>query len=885
MCRKLWVGFLFVSLHWILGASELSAQQQLKLGQGGNTASEQATYSFDLNGVLVQDALRILARNTPINLVYTPEVLDGIRTSCKADAASAESILQCILKGTNLYAEEHISGVFIIKPKRRRVPHAATLNDDFTISGFITDNENGERLIGATIVVLENNVGTVTNNYGFYSLTLPADTLLLRVSYLGYESQNFEIALFEDIQLNVSLESNAIDLEGVEVVAEREGDLVESTQMSTVSLPIAKIKQIPALLGESDVLKALQLMPGVQSGNEGSSGLYVRGGGPDQNLILLDGAPVYNASHIFGFFSVFNPDALQHVQLTKGGFPARYGGRLSSVLDISMKEGNLKKFQADGALGLIFSKLTLQGPLMKNKMSFLVSGRRTYVDVLARPFLKQDTGTDAVFYFGDLNAKLNYIASPRNRFYASFYSGIDAFGSGFSEDLGGGQTETSDARLDWGNVTGTMRWNHLFSDKLFANTTVTYSKYKFDTSFKVDQLFGSDSTSSTSIRYHSGIDDISAKIDFDYLPTPDHAIRYGGMAIRHRFNPGVGQFTAKEGDRTEDFRITSDSTEFNGAEFAAYVEDDWKISNRLKANLGIHASGLKVDGAFYKSIQPRIALRYLIRDDWSAKASFGTMQQYLHLLSNSGVGLPTDLWVAATDRIPPQEAWQAAVGITHVLPEGGWEFSAEGYYKNMDNMIEYLPGAVFIDPGEDWQDKVAIGKGWAYGAELFVQKKVGRTTGWIGYTLSWAKRQFDELNEGDAFPYRYDRRHDISVVVTRELSERWSLGATWVYGTGNAITLTTARYGYTPPNVQDNSFGVQYSHFGKRNSFRMAPYHRMDLSLQRSKGRSTLAFSVYNVYNRKNPFFYYARNASAGNEYRQVSLFPILPSVTWSFKY
>ena len=343
-------------------------------------------------------------------------------------------------------------------------------------------------------------------------------------------------------------------------------------------------------------------------------------------------------------------------------------------------------------------------------------------------------------------------------------------------------------------------------------------------------------------------------------------------------------FTAREGDRTDDFRITSDSTEFTGAEYAAYIEDDWRISDRLKANVGIHASGLKVKDAFYRSIQPRLALRYLIQDDWSAKASFGTMQQYLHLLSNSGIGLPTDLWVAATDRIPPQESWQASAGVTHIRP-GGWEFSVEGYYKNMDNMIEYLPGAVFIDPGEDWQDKVTIGKGWAYGAELFVQKKVGRTTGWLGYTLSWAKRQFDELNEGDAFPYRYDRRHDVSIVLTRELSDRWSLGATWVYGTGNAVTLTTAQFGYTPPGEQRNTFGNSYSHFGKRNSFRMAPYHRLDLSLQRRKGRSTWAFSVYNVYNRKNPFFYYARTASDGNEYRQVSLFPIIPSVTWSFSY
>ena len=865
--------------------SEALAQQPYRMDQTPGAYDEQKTYSFDLDGVLVQDALRILARSSSISLVYTPEALAGIQTRCVAESKPAEAILACILKDTRLYAEKHISGVFIVKPENPEPILGADTSENYTISGFISDYESGERLIGATVVIPGDNVGTVTNNYGFYSITLPADTVYLRVSYLGYESQHFEIALFKDVTLNVSLETSAVGLGEVEVVAERATDVLESTQMASVSLPISKIKQIPALLGESDVLKVLQLLPGVQSGNEGSSGLYVRGGGPDQNLILLDGAPVYNASHVFGFFSVFNPDALQHVQLTKGGFPARYGGRLSSVLDISMKEGNLKKYQADGALGLIFSKLTLQGPLMKDKMSFLLSARRTYIDVVARPFLKRDPdAANAVFYFGDINAKFNYIASPKNRFFLSFYSGTDVFGDGYTDDLGGNRSERVDAGLDWGNITGTARWNHLFSDKLFANSAITFSRYRFNTSVQVDEFFGSDSTASTAVAYRSGIEDLSAKIDFDYLPTPDHAIRFGGMAVRHDFNPGVGQFSTVEGERKEDLQITTDSSRFSGVEYAAYFEDDWRISSRFKANLGVHASGLRVKGTTYTSIQPRLAFRYLIHDNWSAKASFGTMQQYLHLLSNSGVGLPTDLWVAATDRIPPQESWQAALGLTHVLGGGAWEVSLEGYYKNMENMIEYLPGAVFLNPGEDWQDKVTQGKGWSYGAELFVQKKIGKLTGWLGYTLSWTERKFGELNEGDAFPYRYDRRHDLSLVVTRKLSEKWDLGATWVYGTGNAITLATARFGYTPTN--EFNAGTTYEHYGKRNSFRMAAYHRLDISLQRHARRSTWALSVYNVYNRQNPFFYYSStNDDGSGGYRQLSLFPIIPSITWSFRY
>ena len=881
------IGMLLLACH------SASAQHPLQLKQHATITSEEKTYTFNLDNVLVQDALRILARTTSLDLVYTPDILRGLRTRCNAEDEPAAAILKCILKGTGLYAEEHPSGVFIIRSDTKyQDPFSPVFQPDdeqYTISGFVSDHDNGERLIGATIYVLGSEVGTITNNYGFYSITLPADTVYLRYSYLGYDSQDFEVALSKDIRIDIDLEIKAVGLDEVEVIAERSGELVESTQMGSVSIPIENIKQIPAFLGESDVLKALQLMPGVQSGNEGTSGLYVRGGGPDQNLILLDGAPVYNASHIFGFFSVFNPDALQHVQLTKGGFPARYGGRLSSVLDMTMKEGNLKKFEADAALGLIFSKLTIQGPIQKDKMSFLLSGRRTYIDVLARPFInRQSEIEDAVFNFGDLNAKLNYIASPRSRFYTSFYFGQDAFGDGYTDEFQDGIKETSTTRVDWGNLTATARWNYLFSDKLFANTTFTYTRYKFDVGLSIKETFPTDSVSTSAIRYFSGINDISGKIDIDYLPSPNHAIRFGGHLVQHDFNPGVGQFESSEPDASLNIEFTSDSTRFKGTEYAVYLEDDWRLTSRLKANFGVHASGMHVKGTTYTSIQPRIALRYLIRYNWSAKASFGTMQQYLHLLSNSGIGLPTDLWVAATDRIPPQESWQAAIGVTHSIENGGWEASLEGYYKDMQQLIEYLPGANFLSPAENWQDKVTLGNGRSYGLELFIQKKRGRTTGWIGYTLSKSERTFEELNEGEAFPYRYDRRHDVSLVLTHKLSRRWDASATWVYGTGNAITLATARFGYRAPDedIFSSFSGSNNLYYGKRNSFRMAPYHRLDLGFKLTRGRTIWSFSVYNAYNRKNPFFYYATTNSEGqNIYNQVSLFPILPSITWSYKY
>ena len=786
----------------------------------------------------------------------------------------------------------------------------------YTLSGFVTDVESGEKLIGANLFVFDLNTGTVTNNYGFYSLTLPADSIFLRVSYIGYESRTFSIDLRSDLELDVELTGEAVDLEGVEIVAERVENRIASTQMSAVNVPIIEIQKLPALFGETDILKAIQLLPGVQAGSEGSSGLYVRGGGPDQNLILLDGAPVYNASHIFGFLSVFNPEALQNVNLIKGGFPSRYGGRLSSVLDISMKEGNLKKFEVDGALGLISSKLTLQGPIVRDKMSFIVSGRRTYVDFIARPIIRNQNDEleeDAIFYFYDLNAKVNYIVSPQHRLYLSLYAGKDEFGGTFKEEFEN-RIESSRAGLDWGNLTSTFRWNYLIGNKLFANTTLTYSQYAFNT---LAQYIDIDTGISpyeqlNRIIYESGIEDWTGKIDFDYRPSPQHYIRFGGNAIRHEFTPGIGRFRFEEtGSLSVDTLLTPASQTFRGTEYYLYAEDDIQVSTRLKTNIGGHFSGMSVNGRHYTSLQPRISLSYLLQSNLSLKASYGTMQQYLHLLSNSGINLPTDLWVAATDRIKPQNAWQAAAGLHYAFLDGGYEASFEGYYKGMDNLIEFKPGTSFLATHQDWQEKVEDGRGWSYGTELFFQKKTGRTTGWIGYTLSWTERKFPGLNNGKAFPYRYDRRHDLSVVVTHRLKRNLDVGLTWVYGTGNAITLATAQYlgadlfGQNGTTNQFGPFGgFRLHYYGDRNSFRMAPYHRLDLAINwhrerawfSKKGSSTFSVSVYNVYNRKNPFFIYAAGGGFGTSgiadfgttnpgYRQVSLFPILPSVSYSFHF
>ena len=761
----------------------------------------------------------------------------------------------------------------------------------FTISGYISDEKNGEKLIGANIYEPKLKTGTSTNLYGFFSLTLPAsDSVYLVMKYIGYQPKVFNLKLDKDIKLNVNL-SPSIDLKTVEIVEERLERIEEQSQMSVIEIPISQIKSIPALLGEVDVLKGLQLLPGVQSGNEGSSGLYVRGGGPDQNLILLDGAPVYNVSHLFGFFSVFNADAIRNVQLTKGGFPARYGGRLSSVIEINMKEGNANKISGEGSLGLIASKLTLEGPLIKNKASFIVSARRTYIDYLLKPITKKMYGGPTGYYFYDLNAKLNYKVSEKDHIFLSSYGGDDRFYSRTKETYNiNGTTYEDDSNfsLGWGNITSTLRWNRIITPKLFCNTSLIYSKYNFDFRSKMSNKVTAPIDSTIfefNGHYLSGIQEWSGKIDFDFHPSPDHSIKFGAGNIYHQFNTGATQITGLNIGNTEEI-----PKPIYAHEQSAYFEDDWKISSRLKANTGIHYAGFLVNNKYYKSLQPRISSRYMLNQNWALKGSYASMMQFLHLLTNTGVGLPTDLWVPATELTKPQEAWQTAVGAAKTLKfrEQNYEFSLEGYYKHMKNMIEYKEGANFLDQSKDWQQKVEVGDGLAYGTELFLQKKTGKTTGWIGYTLSWSERQFKNLNLGKKFPYKYDRRHDFSFVVTHQLKENIDIAATWVYGTGNAITLPITTYqGFS----NTNGYREEIYYYGERNSFRMRSYHRLDLGINFRKftkwGERTINVSLYNAYSRRNPFYYeLTTNLRTGNrQLVQHSLFPIIPSISYNFKF
>jgi len=764
----------------------------------------------------------------------------------------------------------------------------------FTISGYVSDFKNGEKLIGASIYIKGTTVGTLSNPFGFYSLTLQKGKYEISYSLIGYGVDIREIMLDSNISLNVEL-NQEIQINEVTVVADKVGSKVESSQMSEVKLSTETIKSIPAFLGEVDVIKAIQLLPGVQSGSEGSSGMYVRGGGPDQNLILLDGIPVYNVNHLFGFFSVFNADGINSVQLMTGGFPARYGGRLSSVLDISMKEGNNTGFHGTGSIGIIASRLTLEGPIIKDKMTFIISARRTYADILARPFIKaQNTPGEKLnmgYYFYDLNSKINYKFSDKSRIYLSAYMGSDKayvkdeYESTYDNNY---YYSKDDFDLKWGNIIAAFRWNYMFTNKLFSNTTISYSKYKFLT--EISQVSKNNNIHEDySFDYYSGIEDWAGKFELYYVPGTNHYIRTGISNTYHTFNPGVNAY--KSNSQSEQMDTVIGNNKIYGNEAFVYLEDEITFG-KFKSNLGIHASTFYVNSKFYYNIEPRISVRYLIKKNWSVKAAYTIMNQYIHLLTNSTIGLPTDLWLPVTDSVKPQHSVQYAIGSA-ISFNSGLELSIEGYYKEMDNLIEYKEGASFLTANEDWQRKIEIGKGWSYGVEFLIRKNLGKTTGWIGYTLAWTNRQFQNISYGEVFPAKYDRRHDISVVVTHKFNNKIDIGATWVYGTGTAATMATEQYSsasnfYDFPMLQS---GIEY--FGKRNNFRMPAYHRLDFSVnfhkQKKWGKRTWSIGTYNTYNHQNPFFIYMSEDYSNNvskkEVRQVSLFPIIPSISYQFTF
>ena len=754
--------------------------------------------------------------------------------------------------------------------------------NQITISGHVRDSANGEWLIGTAIELINGSIGTISNEYGFYSLSVPSGILIqLRYSYIGFEDYDVHQIFAKDTTLHVNLRSANLQLETVVVEANSFREQINTTEMSITSITTRDAKLLPALLGEVDIIKTIQLKPGISSGSEGSSGLIVRGGSTDQNLIVLDDALVYNANHLFGFFSTFNADAVKDVKIYKGGFPAQYGGRLSSVIDVKLKEGNRNQFQGSGGLGIISSRLTLEGPIVNDRSSFMVSGRRTYVDLITNRINKsneenQDFSPIPAYSFYDLNTKINFQLGEKDHIYLSGYFGRDVFN--FKDD-------NFDFNFNWGNSTGTVRWNHQFTNKLFSNTTFTFSDYQYNIA---NVLTG------FSFRLGSDIRDISLKTDFYYAVKNGQILRAGLHLINHKFT--VGRLKAGSDDGAVSF---SAGHELRGQELAAYISNEQDISNRFKISTGLRFSGFLNDGRFNLGVEPRLGSRLSISDQLSVKLSYARMYQYVHLVSNSGIALPTDVWYPSTKRVKPQISDQVALGYSFLLGDR-WLLTNEYFYKKLNRQIEFRDHARLF-ANDNLEEEFVFGEGYGYGMEIGLEKNQGKFTGWLGYTLAWVKKgRFPDIMDGRFFPPSYDRRHDLSLVWIYRLNRKFFFTATYVFGSGDISWLPSGKF--ILQDIRGSESKALVPVYEDRNTFRLPSYHRMDLGMVINFfprwGHHDMTLSVYNLFDRRNPYFIYLdAEVEIINQSgifldfpreivaKQVSLFPILPSITWNFKF
>ena len=805
---------------------------------------------------------------------------------------------------------------------RRYIPFILTLlalplmAQRHTVSGYITDAESGERLIGASVYDTVSRQGVATNVAGFYTLTLPEGEHTLQISYVGYHTAITRAFLLDkDTVLHFTLRPST-RLEEVTVVGHQSLNSPHSAQMSAVEVPIAQIRNIPAIGGEVDVLKAIQLLPGVQSGSEGSAGIYVRGGGPDENLIMLDGVPLYNVSHAMGMFSVFNADAIKNVTLYKGNFPARFGSRLSSVIDVRQNDGNSAFWHGGITVGLLAAKLNLEGPIFtkaqldslkrdlepRAKTTFNISARRTYFDLFLAPILAAVSSQDGFsmtggYYFYDVNAKVSHTFSDRDKLSATYYMGDDVMYMRYS-DKSSGDFDKMGMRFTWGNIMAAANWEHQITPRLYSNVQAAYTRYQYRLGQSMNAKYKDEESTyifDQSMTYSSNIHDVTLSAQFDYAPAAKHDIKFGGNYTYHLFQPSVGNLYMLEGDNQQEIMrvdTTIGGTMTHGHEAALYIEDTYSPWQWLRLNMGLRGTLYGVRGKAYPSIEPRLGIRALIYKDLAFKASYSYVSQYVHLLSNSSVSMPTDLWVPITKDLPPMRSMQVAAGLSYNLLNQ-LEISVEGYYKYSKNLMEYKEGASFMGSAADWDQQVTLGNGWSYGVEVLLQRTVGPVTGWIGYTWSRTMRQFDEINFGRPFHAKYDREHDLSVTLQYDITKKIDIAATFVYGTGNRATLATQTY-------YDPSLGQYIDYTPERNNFRMPDYHRLDLGINFhiphkragspvfSRGgwlrnaEHIVNISVYNVYNHKNPYMLYP---SYDGKLYQVSIFPIMPSISYQFKF
>ncbi len=786
-------------------------------------------------------------------------------------------------------------------------------NSRITVSGHITDSKSGETLIGAGVLSgTDSNIGAVTNNYGYYSLTLPTaqdKPTILQYSYVGYEPQSVTLTSAKDTVINIQLTASSEISEAV-VVASRDAG-IQSTHLGSINVPLKQIQNTPMLFGESDVLKAVQLLPGVQGGNEGFAGLYVRGGGPDENLIMLDGVPIYNVDHMLGLFSVFQPEAVKKVTLYKGSFPARYGGRVSSILDIRTNDGNMKETHGLLSIGLISDRLHLEGPIIKDKLSYSISARGMHT-VLYAPIIKAALEDEYYnYYFYDLNGKITWRISDRDRLYFGVYNGADQLkyesiwedeyqtgdGNIFHVDYSG---QGMDAMgIKWGNTVTSVRWNHIFSSRLFANTTVSFNNYRMNmdsVSHSEEISNGVVSSSKYDTEFRSGIRDWSAKMDFDYNPNPSHLIKFGAEYTYHTFIPESLSMIENE---IENETVQMDTTirfmdreKFGGNDLSLYAEDDWQIGRVVTVNPGLRVAWFNTQGKNYFSVQPRLSTKITL-GDFAVKAGYARMAQYVHLLTSGQVSLPTDLWVPITKNIKPVTSDQFSLGAYY---DGlkGWEFSVEGYWKELRNILEYKDGTFVLGSSGGWESKVTMGNGRAIGLEFFAQKTLGKLTGWAAYTLAKTDRHFPDgsINNGNRFPYKYDRRHNFNINLTWEATKKIDINATWSYLSGSMTTIPEDKTVIMKPG--GGFWPADY--VTSRNNYRLPPSHRLNIGFNFHKfnrkgwGETIWNISVYNVYNQMNPNFAFmsTKTDENGKEHyymEKVTILPILPSISYTFKF
>jgi hypothetical protein len=865
----------------------------------------QQRISLQEGNVQLVDALSALVVKSNVKLVFDPGIIPNTPVNATVQYKPLKEVLDLWLSGTRV--RYRLSEDLILLELVAAPPPVSA----FTVSGTLKDALSGELLIGAFVRDSLSGKTAVTNEYGFFSLSLLGDKALIQCYYLGYEplsvSLNAQSAKSQVFLLSPSpLSFPVVVVRPTLVQTPASGSDAQIIKGEDLNLT-------PSLLGEPDLIRMLPLLPGVTTGTDGVEGIHVRGGNPEQNLVLIDDVPVYNIYHVAGVFSVFNTSAIRTAEIIKGGFPARYGGRLSSVLNVRTKEGNSQRYSGEFNLGMLALRATLEGPIIKDKCAFFISGRQSFLDWYIRPlssYLKENRGErgDIGYQFHDLNAKLHYRFSFKDVLYLSYYNGSDFYNNdGFRSDTLVFLTNNKDTlryrsdqsyveQLEWGNKIASLRWNHIFGDKLFSNTVLTYSKLEvglhyYDTDSVINLRNQSTEYKVFNIGdFRSAIEDIGIKSDFDLSMTDKRTVRFGAGITRRFFSPGALAYDDGIGN-VDPGAIKNES--IGTLEYFAYMEQEWRLKNGGLINAGVHGAGLRVQNKSYFSPQPRLAAMLPLGRATALRLYGSRMTQFLHLLSSSGIGLPTDLWVPATAKIKPGQAWQAGAGFD-VEIKRLFDFSADIYFKYMTDLVSFSEGAFFLN---DWQENVTIGNGRSYGLELMWKKSTPKTTAWVAYSLSWTDRQFDKINFGRRYPFKYDRRHDLKIVVSQKLTKWLSVSADWVFSSGFAFSIPLEQFNVDLTDIIFPPQVVGALAFGNKNQYRMPNYHRLDLSANVNFGKRSLRHRIqlgfYNVYNRRNPLYYNVRTRyvnenyaiRAKKEFVQTTLIPFLPSLNYAVSF